>query len=131
VKTRPLFFKQEVWEPASVSTLHAFRFVLAILAVVGILLAPAAATAAAGASDQSAMTSMAGDMPCCPDEKPATPDCSKTCPVMAACMAKYLRDTAMAGADIESPTLIAVLMPSNDAPGTSLLQEPLPKPPQT
>lgn len=111
--------------------LRAFRYVLAILAVVSILLAPAAVTAAAGASDEGAMTSMADDMPCCPDEKPAVPDCGKTCPVMGACMAKCLQDATVAGSDLDQPALVALLVPGDDALGPTFSQAPPPKPPRT
>jgi hypothetical protein len=114
-----------------VKILFALRFMLAMLALAGILVAPVAAPAAAGTSERDAIAHMAGDMPCCPDEKPAVPDCGKTCPVMAACVAKCLQDAAIAGSDLKPPVLVALLVPSNDAPGASLLQEPLPKPPRT
>jgi len=39
-------------------------------------------------SGQMAMANMAmDDMPCCPHEKAAKPDCSKGCPLMALCLA--------------------------------------------
>jgi hypothetical protein len=36
----------------------------------------------------ASVSAMADEMPCCPQEKPARPDCQKTCPLMAICMAK-------------------------------------------
>lgn len=44
------------------------------------------------AMPDEAMDDMAGmamdEMPCCPKERPDMPDCSKSCPLMALCLAK-------------------------------------------
>lgn len=82
----------------------ALRRLLPLLAVLSLALAPVTASAAAAGTRASMSVSadhyaagmsaddMAGmamdDMPCCPDEKPAMPDCSKACPLMALCLAK-------------------------------------------
>lgn len=76
------------------------RPLLPILAIVGLLLAPIAASAgpaamtagtmtaqatAAGPMSMSSDMAMPTDMSCCPHAKPAVPDCQKTCPLMALC----------------------------------------------
>ncbi|WP_183512900.1 hypothetical protein [Methylobacterium brachythecii] len=83
----------------------ALRQLLPLLAVLSLALAPVTASAAAAgmhaatamqghamAMPDEAMDDMAGmamdDMPCCPKERPAMPDCSKGCPLMALCLAK-------------------------------------------
>ena len=82
----------------------ALRRLLPLLAVLSLALAPVTASAAAGharaGGDAGHMHGDArrghgrhgrmamDDMPCCPNEKPAMPDCSKGCPLMALCLAK-------------------------------------------
>lgn len=85
----------------------ALRRLLPLLAVLSLALAPVTASAAAAGmrasisvtADHHAMAGMGADdmagmamddMPCCPDEKPAMPDCSKACPLMALCLAKVV-----------------------------------------
>ena len=46
----------------------------------------------------AATMAMAEDMPCCPDEKPAMPDCAKACPLMALCLAKCFQNLPIATA---------------------------------
>ena len=38
--------------------------------------------------DMDGMAVAMDDMPCCPQDTPALPDCSKGCPLMALCLAK-------------------------------------------
>ena len=77
---------------------------LTTLAVVGLALAPVTASVAAASPGMSAavashnlnpaeptdaMAAMAmDDMPCCPPAKPVMPDCQKSCPLAALCLAK-------------------------------------------
>lgn len=65
---------------------------LTVLAVIGLLVFPVGAVAAGNAmaaAEQSQAQAMAdmGDMPCCPDAKPVTPDCGKDCPLVMICTA--------------------------------------------
>lgn len=67
---------------------------LSVLAVLGFLIAPMAAPSAASAMTAEAMTqimdmrAMPDAMPCCPDQKQSMPDCQKSCPLAAICVAK-------------------------------------------
>ncbi|MFC3677129.1 hypothetical protein ACFOOQ_16350 [Ferrovibrio xuzhouensis] len=110
------------------------RRLLPILAIVGLVAgpftAPVTSAAMAAASDMS-MPQMADDMPCCPHEKPAVPDCQKTCPLMATCMAKCFSVT---------PTLSSLAfifwdqsdaMRPSDVLGDALAIEPPARPPRT
>jgi hypothetical protein len=96
---------------------------LSILAIVGIVLAPFTAPAVAdGMAAPMAMTdtgtdmtSVADDMamaemPCCPPEKPAVPDCQKACPLATLCLAKLVQGILPAGA-----VSAVALLPGNDA----------------
>jgi hypothetical protein len=75
---------------------------------------------------------MAEDMPCCPHEKPAMPDCAKACPLMAICLAKCFQNIPVASASISGPLIVAErIAPANEAQGDSLSQAPLPRPPRT
>jgi hypothetical protein len=78
------------------------------------------------------MTEMADDMPCCPPEKPAMPDCSKCCPLMTVCMAKCFQNLSTAASTVLVPLRVAgLIVPSNDALGSSLAQAPPARPPRT
>lgn len=77
----------------------ALRRLLVALAVVSLALAPATASAVP-AGDAALMMAMADpasdgrggmvmdDMPCCPPAEPVMPDCQKSCPLAALCLAK-------------------------------------------
>lgn len=111
------------------------RRLLPILAIAGLVagpfIAPASGAAMATASDMS-MSGMADDMPCCPHEKPAVPDCQKACPLMATCMAKCFS---------VAPTLLSLafifwnqsdaIRPGSDVVGDALAIEPPARPPRT
>jgi len=67
---------------------------LSLFALIGMLIAPVSTRAAeyamadmsVKASVQSEkMAGMTGDMPCCPDQRPAKPDCDKSCPFVIIC----------------------------------------------
>jgi len=61
---------------------------LPILAIVGLVAGPFTPPVNGAAMAAScAMSEMPANMPCCPHDKPAVPDCQKTCPLMATCMA--------------------------------------------
>lgn len=94
-----------MWHRSPVTFWLALRRLLPLLAVLSLALAPVTASAAAAgmrapvsvhghamAMPDEATNDMAGmamdDMPCCPEEQPAMPDCSKGCPLMALCLAK-------------------------------------------
>ena len=75
---------------------------LAILAILGLVLAPFTAPAVAGgtaapvatadgAMDMASMDADMADMPCCPPEKPVMPDCQKACPLATQCLAKIVQ----------------------------------------
>jgi len=67
------------------------RRLFPILAIMGLVAGPftipVGGPAMAADSDMS-MAAMPDDMSCCPEENRAVPDCQKTCPLMAICMAK-------------------------------------------
>jgi hypothetical protein len=60
------------------------RIMLSVFVIVGLVLPPVTAPAKGSA--------MADKMSCCPHKQPAVPDCQKTCPLMALCMAKCFAD---------------------------------------
>ena len=69
------------------------RRLLAILVIAGLTAGTLAASAAVGSMEPSSAMAMideamADGMPCCPDDKPALPDCQKLCPPMISCLAK-------------------------------------------
>jgi hypothetical protein len=121
-----------MWESMGVKPWSVLRCLLPILAIVGILAAPLAAPAAASAMAPAAMSAMADEMPCCPGEKPAMPDCSKSCPLMTVCTAKCFQNLSTAtGTVIARLTLAGLVVPSNDRVGASLTQAPPAPPPRT
>ncbi|APX84427.1 hypothetical protein BV511_06655 [Methylorubrum extorquens] len=83
---------------------QALMRLLATLAVVSLVLAPATASVVAASPGMSAgmatpvlnpaepaddmATMVMDDMPCCPPAKPVMPDCQKGCPLAALCQAK-------------------------------------------
>ena len=105
---------------------------LVAIAVVGILVAPFGRQAAAGqALAQATMAggaTMAGDMPCCPEQAPVQ-DCAKHCPLMALC-ATQLMHTSLGVAINLSMTLLARPAPTSDALLAGLGDHPPPKPPR-
>ncbi len=123
------------WQLESMKVGIWLRRVLPILAIVGLMagpfIAPMNGVAMAAASDIP-MSEMMTDMPCCPQEKPANPDCQKTCPLMATCMAKCFS---------VAPTLTNLVIifwvqndtirPRSDATGDARSIEPPARPPRT
>lgn len=110
------------------------RKLLPILAIVGLIVGPLTASvsgsAMAAAGDMS-MAAMPGDMPCCPDEAPAVPDCQKSCPLMATCMAKYTSVAPMLSSIAFVFREGDAMRPGSDAMGDALSIEPPAKPPRT
>lgn len=107
------------------------RRLLPILAIVGLLAAPFTAPVSGPAMAAATMAAMPDDIPCCPEENRALPDCQKTCPLMAICMAKcfsagpMLSNVALTlrgGAD--------VMRPRSDVAGDALMIEPPARPPR-
>ena len=46
------------------------------------------------------MESMPDGMPCCPDDKPAVPDCAKDCPLAVLCVTSFVSIQALDAAGI-------------------------------
>lgn len=75
-------------------TVHRLFMLVAMLAIVVGPMSIGLASSAMATSGASAMGDMSismpgmqmtDNMPCCPDEQPAKPDCAKTCPVALIC----------------------------------------------
>ena len=124
-----------MWHFETMRATNWIRRLLPILAIAGLIAGPFTAQlngAATAAPSDMSVSAMADDMPCCPDEKPAVPDCQKTCPLMATCMAKCFSVT---------PTLSSLafvfwdqsdaLRPGSDVFGDALAIEPPARPPRT
>jgi hypothetical protein len=101
--------------------------VLAVLAVLGLVLAPFNAPAVAGG--MAAPMTMA-EMPCCPPEQPVMPDCQKACPLATLCLAKIVQGIAPVSAVPSRLSLTRALLPGNDANLETLDPIPPPRPPQ-
>ncbi|RTL91470.1 hypothetical protein EJV44_19625 [Ancylobacter aquaticus] len=110
------------------------RRLLPILAILGLIAgpftSPVSGFAMAAAADM-VMAAMPDDMPCCP-EKSAVPDCQKTCPLMATCMAKCVS----VGPMLSNLAFVLraesnAIRPGSDAMGDALSVEPPARPPRT
>lgn len=110
------------------------------LAVVGLLLAPLARPAMAmpmsippamGADMDGGATAMGmpDDMPCCPDQAPAS-DCGKVCPLMAMCSAGTAQYLPTVTAIAVVFRLASIVVPVNDAQADSLARGPPRRPPK-
>jgi hypothetical protein len=96
-----LFLHRNMWDIASVKLWPVLSRLLSILAVVSLLIVPTAAPSVAMAAAPAGETDMASTsdgMPCCTHEKPAVPDCPKSCPLAALCMADCLPYAPVFGA---------------------------------
>ena len=122
----------------------AITHLLSVLAILGLVLAPLTAPAVAGAmvapeamADAGMDMASAGDvvamaeMPCCPPEKPITPDCQKACPLAALCLAKIVQGVVFASAVPARFSMALSLIPGNDANPKTLALAPPSRPPQT
>ena len=116
---------------------------LSILAIVGLVLAPFTAPAVAGGmaapmammDTGTGMPSMDGgtamaEMPCCPPEQPAVPDCQKACPLVTLCLAKLVQGVLPVGTVSAQFSIALALIPGNDAALDTLAPIPPPRPPQ-
>jgi hypothetical protein len=107
----------------------ATRLLLA-LALFGLVLGPVAAPSGAPVAAQ-AMVSMPDGMPCCPDERPAVPDCAKDCPLALLCMAGTGGVQAPATPDfLSGAPADDVFLRGRDVVLSSLAGEPPPRPPK-
>jgi hypothetical protein len=116
---------------------------LSVLAILGLVFSPFTAPAAAGgivapAARTDAVMAMAStgdemamaEMPCCPPEAPAVPDCQKACPLATLCLAKIVQGILPVGAVSTRFSIALALMPGNDAAPDTLAPIPPPRPPQ-
>jgi hypothetical protein len=116
----------------------AFCRILAVLAIVGLVLAPVVRPAMAVSKDtHAAMSSSAvdtviadaaDDMPCCPSE-PAPPDCSKDCPLMALCVTAPIHFVSQTGLPVPL-TFVTVVFPGAHSDLVSIAQSPPRRPPK-
>ncbi len=122
---------------ASVKYRFTIRYLLAALAMLGLVLGPMAAptmampmsTDMASSATTDMNMNMSDAMPCCPDS-PAKSDCQKVCPFMAVCAGLIFSGT-VGGATLTVPTaLLAVIAPRDDAKLNGLGQAPPPRPPK-
>jgi hypothetical protein len=116
-------------------SIHLCRL-LAVLVIVGLVIAPLTARANTGATASMAMTSisddtaaMSEDMPCCPD-KSAPVDCDQ-CPLMALCVSTTLQAPLPAGVAELQPVILQMLRPGSDPEVESLGYLPPPRPPRS
>ena len=103
--------------------------ILLAFALLGVISAPVFAPVPAVAAHTSA-TAMADDMPCCPPEAPAVPDCYKSCPLLTVCAAKCFQISASAGGALLSPGHAALILPADDLVPAALPQTPPARPPR-
>ena len=109
------------------------RRLLPILAIVGLVAGPFTAAVDGNAIAAAIITSeMPDDMPCCPSEAPAVPDCPKTCPLMAICVTKCFPAAPM----LFSAAFVLCaegngIQPRSDVMGDALAVEPPARPPRT
>jgi hypothetical protein len=118
----------------------AFGRVLAVLAIVGLALAPVVRPAMAvpvskdmhaamsGSAVDTGIADAAADMPCCPS-KPALPDCSKDCPLMALCVTAPVQCVSQTGLTVPL-TFVTVVFSSAHSDLVSIAQAPPRKPPK-
>jgi len=78
---------------------------LVILAIIALSVAPLPATARGGMPVDVA--GMMEGMDCCPPGDPAMPDCQKSCPYLALCMAKCFPAAPAAAARMEYIDVVA------------------------
>jgi len=96
------------------------RWLLAVLAISGLLAVPAAAGRMTVESKGTHaamrhMESMPDGMPCCPHEKQSCPDCEKNCPFAALCAAHFVAAMPVAASFLFRRLALAEpLFPYND-----------------
>ena len=158
---RSLPWPRAIWHRRIVTIWPALRWLLSLIAVISVALAPVTASAAAAAMQdrmaaavpQAAMPGMdmagmdsagmdpasmdpAGmamdDMPCCPHGTPALPGCAKGCPLMALCLAKVVSTLANAeGLPVRVPAIAGTSIWSGDTTFVSLARPPPSEPPRS
>jgi hypothetical protein len=114
---------------------------LAVLAVSGLVLVPIVRPAMAmpvatemhasvgdAVAAGSVIADAADDMPCCPS-KPALPDCSKDCPLMALCVTAPIHFVSQTGL-IVPVTFVAVVFSGARSDLVSIAQPPPRRPPK-
>jgi hypothetical protein len=118
----------------------AFGRILAVLAIVGLALAPVVRPAMAapmskdmhaimsGSAVDTAIADAAADMPCCPS-KSALPDCTKDCPLMALCVTAPIHFVSQTGLTVPL-TFVTVVFPGAHSDLVSIAQAPPRKPPK-
>jgi hypothetical protein len=116
-------------------SIHLCRL-LAVLVIVGLVIAPLSARANTGSMASMAMTSMsddaaamADDMLCCPD-KSAPVDCDQ-CPLMALCVSTTLQAPLPARVSEIQPVTLRMLLPGSDPEVDGVGYSPPPKPPRS
>lgn len=104
---------------------------LVVLALFGLVVTPLAAAAAVPAMNMPAMASMSDGMPCCPDDKPAVPDCAKNCPLAVLCVTSLVSTPAVAApALLLRAPLGDKFLNGRDVALASLVGKPPPRPPK-
>lgn len=118
--------------------------ILCAFAMLAVLMGPASVGAAAAAmassdpmagmametADQAPDEEAMADMPCCPEEKPAIPDCMKSCPLALVCSTVIVGNLSAADS---LPVVLPLPMSFPRLPGeefASALVEPPPRPPR-
>jgi hypothetical protein len=123
---------------------RAITRMLPILAILGLMLAPFTAPAAADGMAAAPMTdadipmdtasagrdvAMAGE-PCCAPVLPSVPDCPKTCPLAAMCHAKIVEGVSTPSAVLRWSSPAQASLPGDDITPDTLAQAPPARPPQ-
>ncbi|RWQ39317.1 MAG: hypothetical protein EOS20_06010 [Mesorhizobium sp.] len=124
------------WKPVKIWII--FPRLLSFLAVVSLLTAPMVTPSAAltmvvdPAATMADMASMPDSMPNCPDESQPAPDCQKSCPLMALCVAKCFPNASTAAAIMLARLSQADLLAPGNRDGRDLpTSPPPPRPPRT
>ena len=104
---------------------------IAVLALIGLIFAPAAPAFGVSAVTMQSVVSRPGDMACCPDGKSFAPECSKACPFAVACAAVTVSiQTSDANASFVRPLAGKDVFAGNAIVLSSLVRAPPPRPPQ-
>jgi hypothetical protein len=128
-----------IWHGQGVKIWSLISRLISTLAVVGLLIAPIAASSAAvamahmpvGAMGDMQSVSMPEGMPCCPDQGPTAPDQQKSCPLVISCMASSITIAPTVVASVLLPTKGHAIAPHNDMERDVLAQSPPLRPPRT
>jgi len=108
-----------------------FHALLLIVAILGLVAGPITAPVNGAAMAPATVSAMPDDMPSCPPDTPAVPDCQKPCPLMA-CMGQCFSVAPPAPVVAFAPPGEDDPLPQvKDAPGDGLIQTPPARPPRT